>query len=172
MVIDSRMSLSELQRALEREEAANPARRALRGRSFAWLGDVTLLAQRLTGMPIAFISVLDSSTAHFVAQRGAQLVPEPRAAMLGHLVAESHRPVVIRDAAADSRLAGYAAVHHGLRTYVGVPFGHQPDSPVAFALCVADEEPREEAAEAVEALEALARLTERALERLPATAAQ
>ena len=165
MTLAPKMSLLELQQWLEDKERAQPARYPLTDGDMDWLSDVTQLARELTSAPIAFVSVLDASTTHFVAAQGADLKSERRRNTLCDLVASTGNAVVIADALAEPALARFPAVQHGLRSYIGVPIAHNADAPLAFALCVADTSARPDAADGVHALQRLARVAQRALSR-------
>lgn len=169
MTLAPNMSLLELQQWLEDKERAQPARYPLTDTDMQWLSDVTQLARELTSAPIAFVSVLDASTTHFVASQGAGLGlglrSERRRNTLCDLVASTGNAVVIADALSEPALARFPAVQDGLRSYIGVPIAHDADAPLAFALCVADTSARPDAADGVHALQRLARVAHRALSR-------
>lgn len=156
------MSLTQFQDHLEAEDRAHPARRVARDTSLTDMQDVTLLARQLTGMPMAAVCVTDSRSTHYIAQRGFSDAPESRQSSLGGRVAELQQPVVVCDAAAQPRWRDCPAFKRGLRAFVGVPLG-PADGPVTIALCVADDQPRPDAAEKVPLLESLARLVTRTL---------
>lgn len=156
------LSLTDFTSLLE-EQAARP-RAASRPCGWSeWVADVTLVAQQLTGMPVAFVSLLDTTTTTFLGARGAELAPRPREATLCDVVARTRAPYVVADAAADPSLLGHPAVSElGTRSYVGVPLPDE-DGSVSFALCVADGVPHEDAQSMVEPLAALARVALRAM---------
>ena len=156
----SSLSLTDLTALLE-EQVSRPRSRRLDGWS-AWVGDVTLVAQQLTGMPVAFVSLLDATTTTFLGARGVDLPPQPRGATLCDVVARTRAPYVVTDAAADPELREHPTVQQGLKSYVGVPIPDQ-DGTVSFALCVADGVPHEDAERLVEPLSALARVALRAM---------
>ena len=121
-------------------------------------------AQQLSA-PIAAVSILDRDRQWFAARIGLESEETPRAvSFCAHAVLSPHQPLVVFDAARDSRFAGNPLVvgPPGIRFYVGMPLVSR-DGYALGALCVIDLSPRTEACN-LHALRALAHEAERIIE--------
>jgi diguanylate cyclase (GGDEF)-like protein len=122
------------------------------------LDDIAALAARLTGAPIALVSLLDGQRQWFKARVGLEATGTPRdQAFCGYAILNDAM-LQVPDAAADPRFNDNPLVTGAaeIRFYAGVPL----INPQGFALgtlCVIDHKPRELDAEQRETLTALAR---------------
>lgn len=154
----------------ENEAARLAALRAYEALDSNWedgLGGVTELACRLLRVPAAQVSLIEADTQFARAQRGVDLPRLPRAdSFCAHAILDPEgRPLVVRDAQADTRFADNPLVtgEAGLRFYMGMPLVN-PDGYALGTLCVCDQQPREVPAEDEAALRALARMVVTTLE--------
>jgi diguanylate cyclase (GGDEF)-like protein len=116
------------------------------------------LAARLTGTPIAAISLIDADRQWFKARVGLAAEEAPRAqSFCAHAILTPSEPLVVPDATADARFADNPVVtgEPGIRFYAGVPLVN-PEGQALGALCVVDHTPRELPAEQLDALVTLA----------------
>jgi diguanylate cyclase (GGDEF)-like protein len=128
--------------------------------------EIVKLAARLTGMPIALISLLDADRQWFKARVGLELAETPRDhAFCGHAILTPGQPLLVADATQDPRFADNPLVTGapGFRAYAGVPLC-TPEGHALGTLCVLDHVPRQLSPEATQTLAALARTVVTTLE--------
>jgi diguanylate cyclase (GGDEF)-like protein len=128
--------------------------------------EIARLAARLTGCPIALVSLVDADRQWFKARHGLDTTETPRdVAFCAYAILNPERPLLVPDAAKDRRFAGNPLVTGpiGLRAYAGVPLVN-PEGFALGALCVMDRRPRRLTADQVEILVGLARSAATALE--------
>ncbi|EKV27576.1 Histidine kinase A [Caenispirillum salinarum AK4] len=104
---------------------------------------MTDLAATLCDTPIALVSLVDKSRQWFKARRGLEPQETPREyAFCGHAIAAAE-PLVVEDAAADSRFADNPLVTGapGIRFYAGCPIV-AGDGALLGTVCVIDRVPR------------------------------
>ena len=125
----------------------------------AAIDEVVRLAARLSGCPIALVSLVDRDRQWFMARTGLEAQETPRdGALCAHAILTPTQPLAVEDAAQDPRFVDSALVtgEPHVRAYLGVPLvsigGH-----ALGTLCVIDRTPRRHDAETVQALEVLAR---------------
>lgn len=120
--------------------------------------DVVALAALLFEAPIAYVSLVDETRQWFKSAYGFSPVETPRTdSFCVHALAMAD-PLVVPDAAADSRFANSPLVtdHPGIRFYVGVPLRLE-DGVVLGTLAVADIRAREPEAKQLQSLKVLSR---------------
>jgi hypothetical protein len=105
---------------------------------------ITRLAQRLFGVPIAAITLLDRDTQWIKSQVGFPQDSTPRADAFCNFTVADPGTTVIEDAAQDSRTAGSAFVNGDphVRFYAGHPLCAGADQRVG-TFCIIDRQPRE-----------------------------
>jgi serine phosphatase RsbU (regulator of sigma subunit) len=124
--------------------------------------DLAALAATITGVPRAFITVLDDERSYWksaigVGEPGVGERFSPAHESPCHLIVATDRPLIVDDAARDERLAGIASVGRlGIGAWAGYPI-HSEDGQVLGALCVLDSAPRAWTRAHREALAVLAR---------------
>jgi PAS domain S-box-containing protein len=122
--------------------------------------DLTRLAGRICGTPIALVSLVDANRQWFKSHYGLDVLETPRdGTFCAHGIMQ-HDVLIVPDARADARFATSPLVTHDpqIRFYAGVPLV-TPDGYALGMLCVKDHVPRELAPGQIEALCALGRLT-------------
>ncbi len=127
--------------------------------------DIATLAARLTGTPIALISLIDAERQWFKARVGLDASEVPREqSFCSHAILGSD-PMVVDDLCADARFADNPLVcgPPNLRFYAGVPMVNT-DGLALGSLCVIDRERRDMPPEQRETLAALARTAMTTLE--------
>ena len=128
--------------------------------------DIARLAARLTGRPIAMVSLTDADRQWFKARYGLEATEAPRdIAFCAHAILNPEQPLVVPDLTLDPRFADnplLQAPHH-LRSYAGVPLVN-PEGFALGTLCVIDHAPRPTTPEELEILGGLARSVSTALE--------
>ena len=124
------------------------------------------LAQKLLGMPLAAVTVLDGDREWMITQQGLDADEFPRdEALCAHAILEPDRPMVIPDIEDDPILGAHPAVQAGIRFYAGIPIHAAGDQPVG-ALCVMDRSPRTLSPEQEEMLGLIAVAIEGAVRRM------
>lgn len=121
--------------------------------------EVVRLAARLSGSPMAMVSLVDQDRQWFLARVGLETRETPRDhALCAHAILDPSRPLAVTDALHDPRFADSPLVSGapGVRGYLGVPLMSAGGHPLGV-LCVVDRTPRDHDAETVRALEVLAR---------------
>lgn len=135
--------------------------------------DFVLLATRLCGTPMAYISLIDHDRQWFKARTGGGPDETPRSiALCSHAIAQ-REVFVVEDTHADVRFAGNPLVTGAphIRFYAGAPLV-TPEGHAVGALCVADHVARQLSAGQIESLAALARHVVSQLELRRATLRQ
>ena len=121
--------------------------------------DVTALVARICDAPIAVINLIDADRQWFKSEVGLKAEETPLANSFCRHVLYEEGALVVPDAAADPRFAGYPQVADGgIRFYAGVPLTTEEGLPLG-ALCVLDTRSRPEGLDALQTqtLEVLAR---------------
>ena len=127
---------------------------------------IARLAARLTGRPIALVSLTDADRQWFKARYGLEATEAPRGiAFCAHAILNPDQALVVPDAAVDARFADNPLVqgHPPIRSYAGVPLVN-PEGFALGTLCVIDHAPRPTTEEELELLGGLARSVSTALE--------
>ncbi len=120
--------------------------------------DLTALARRICGTPIAMVSLVDAGRQWFLSRQGIDATETPRdISFCGHAIL-GDGAFVVGDALADARFAGNPLVvgEPRIRFYAGVPLV-SPGGHALGTLCVIDHEPRTLDAGQLQGLEALSR---------------
>jgi diguanylate cyclase (GGDEF)-like protein len=128
--------------------------------------DIVALAARLTGSPIALISLIDADRAWFKARVGLDAAECPRdRAFCAHALLDPHNPLEVGDTTADPRFAENPLVCGApdIRAYLGVPLV-TPEGHALGTLCVMDKRPKPHDPEAVASMQTLARAVSASLE--------
>jgi len=119
--------------------------------------DLTKLAARLCGTPIALVSLLDASRQWFKSRVGLDACQTPREqAFCGYAILKDE-PLIITDAAQDERTCDNPLVtsEPGIRFYAGIPLLLSTGEALG-TLCVIDLAPRQITVRQIEDLKALA----------------
>ncbi|MFT8245956.1 putative bifunctional diguanylate cyclase/phosphodiesterase [Roseomonas sp. BN140053] len=127
--------------------------------SEAAFDDLVALAARLTGSPIALVSLVDADRQWFKARHGLNVQETPRDhAFCAVTVLSSGQPLVVEDTTADPRFRNNPFVTGApeIRAYLGVPL-IDAEGFALGSLCVIDRVPRPFDADAVDSLRTLAR---------------
>ncbi|MFJ1468165.1 PAS domain S-box protein [Massilia orientalis] len=132
---------------------------------------VTRLATRLLGVPIAVFSLVDKDRQWFKSRVGLDVQQTSReVAFCAHAILQS-APLVVPDATADPRFEGNALVHGdpNIRFYAGIPIrsagGH-----ALGTLCAMDSRPRQLSADDLQALRDLADIVTKEIQHREALA--
>ncbi|MDH3533783.1 MAG: sensor domain-containing diguanylate cyclase [Gammaproteobacteria bacterium] len=131
---------------------------------------ITRMAQRMFGVEICLISLVDSQRQWFKSKQGLDACETPRnISFCGHAIL-SEEVMVITDAATDSRFADNPLVTDGpnIRFYAGCPI-RGPDRHRIGTLCLIDPAPRDFSADDQLMLQDLAQLVEDELALLSQT---
>lgn len=121
--------------------------------------DLTQLASKLVGTPIALISLVDKDRQWFKSRVGIDAMETPRdQAFCAHAILNPKAPLVVPDARQDDRFSDNPLVtdQPGIRFYAGAPLLDYDQMPLG-TLCVIDTVPRIVSKEQLETLDALAR---------------
>ena len=125
---------------------------------------MTLLAARLFGVPIAFVSLIDRDRQWFKAKVGFDLCESSRqASFCAHAILQDE-PLVIPNALLDPRFADnpFVATEPFLRFYAGHPL-RAPKGEKVGTLCIADTKPHDFSAGELDLLRQLGTMVEREL---------
>lgn len=128
--------------------------------------NITRLAAKLSGQPIALVSLVDARRQWFKSRVGLDVSETHRdLAFCAHAILDKHRPLVVSDATQDARFADNALVtgEPDIRSYAGVPLV-SPEGHALGTLCVIGREVRHLDADMLDTLTALARTVETTLE--------
>jgi diguanylate cyclase (GGDEF)-like protein len=130
--------------------------------------NIVRLAARLTGSPIALVSLVDADRQWFKARFGLdENVSETHRdlAFCAHAILDPSQPLIVPDATKDARFSDNALVTGApdIRFYAGVPLVN-PDGFALGTLCVIDRQPKEFAAEDLDTLSGLAQAVMTTLE--------
>lgn len=127
--------------------------------------EVTRLAAKICGTPIALVSLVDANRQWFKSRVGLDAAQTPRdMAFCAHAVTQSDL-LVVPDALADERFADNPLVtsEPHIRFYAGTPL-ITPSGHVVGTLCVIDRTPRQLSPDQIEALQVLGRQVVQLLE--------
>ncbi|MCL5050374.1 MAG: PAS domain S-box protein [Firmicutes bacterium] len=104
---------------------------------------ITQLARQVFDVPIALISLLDSSRQWFKSKQGIDIQQTPRCHAFCHYAVEADAELVVPDAKLDPRFVHNPLVTGAphIRAYAGVPI-HSPDGFALGTLCIIDTKPR------------------------------
>ncbi|WP_198375023.1 putative bifunctional diguanylate cyclase/phosphodiesterase [Neoroseomonas rubea] len=119
---------------------------------------IVRLAARLTGSPIALVSLVDAGRQWFKARHGLDAAETPREmAFCAHAILAPDRPFSVPDATADARFAGNPLVTGApdIRAYLGVPLVAQCGQAIG-TLCVIDRVARQHGPQEIEVISTLA----------------
>ena len=119
---------------------------------------IARIAGRLTGCPIALISLVDENRQWFKSHIGLDATETARdLAFCAHTIADPSRTMVVRDTRLDARFADHPLVikQPGIRFYAGVSLVN-PEGHALGTLCVVDRTPRELNVDTLAALQGLA----------------
>ncbi|HEY7112875.1 MAG TPA: EAL domain-containing protein [Thermoanaerobaculia bacterium] len=127
--------------------------------------DLAILASRISGTPMAAVSLIDADRQWFKARVGLEATETPRAiAFCAHTI-QQKSALVVPNAAKDDRFreSPLVKVKDGIRFYAGVPI-ITPDGHAIGTISVMDRKARTLEPEQIRALEALGRQAEKQLE--------
>ncbi len=125
---------------------------------------VTRLAQRVFGVPIALVSLIDADRQWFKSNQGLDATETPRdISFCGHAIV-GDRIMVVNDATGDERFCDNPLVcgDPNIRFYAGYPI-NAPDGAKIGTLCLIDSEPRDMSKEDLKLLRELGRMIEEEL---------
>ncbi|WP_191083738.1 sensor domain-containing diguanylate cyclase [Roseococcus microcysteis] len=130
------------------------------------LDDVVQLAARLTSMPMALVTLIDSDRQVLLARKGVDMSETPRdVSFCAHAILTPDQPMIVSDMSRDPRAADnpYVTGPPHLRAYLGIPLVNSEGYALG-ALCVLDEVVREHDANMVATMQSLARTVVTTLE--------
>lgn len=130
------------------------------------LDDVVQLAARLTSMPMALVTLVDSDRQVLLARKGIEISETPRdVSVCAHAILTPDQPLAVPDLTRDPRSADNPLVigPPHLRAYLGIPLVNSEGFALG-ALCVLDEVVREHDANMVATMQSLARTVVTTLE--------
>lgn len=125
---------------------------------------VTRLAQRVFGVPIALVSLIDADRQWFKSRQGLDAPETPRdISFCGHAIV-GDRIMVVNDATGDERFCDNPLVcgDPNIRFYAGYPL-NAPDGAKIGTLCLIDSEPRDMSQDDLRLLRELGRMIEEEL---------
>jgi len=104
--------------------------------------DIVILAARMSGMPIAFVSLIDGTRQWFKSKIGLEIQETSREISFCTHALEKGEPLIVEDAAKDQRFSHNPLVksHPGIRFYTGIPLLLKPGLALG-TLAVADTKP-------------------------------
>lgn len=128
---------------------------------------ITRLAQRLLGVPIALVSLVDADRQWFKSRQGLDALETPRSVAFCHHAIRGDDVMVVENAAEDPRFSSNPLVmgDPNIRFYAGAPV-RSPSGHCLGTLCVIDETPRSPSEEDLDALRDLASIAEGELTRM------
>ena len=121
--------------------------------------DLVALVARLTGTPIALVSLIDRDRQWFKARLGLDVAETHRDfAFCAHAILDPENPLIVPDTATDPRFEGNPLVTGApnIRSYLGVPLVN-PEGHALGTLCVIDRVPRDYDVTVVETVRTLSR---------------
>jgi diguanylate cyclase (GGDEF)-like protein len=121
--------------------------------------DLVALAARLTGSPIAIISLVDAERQWFKARHGLDVAETHRDhAFCAYTILDPNYPLVVEDATVDPRFRTNPLVtgEPGIRAYLGMPLVNSEGHALG-SLCVIDRVPRLYDAMSIDTMRTLAR---------------
>lgn len=124
----------------------------------AALDNLVRFAAKITGSPMALVSLVDAERQWFKARVGIDIAETHRdLSFCAHAILTPDKPLIVEDATTDPRFADNPLVTGGpqLRFYAGMPLV-SPDGHALGTLCVIDQRPRRMDADQREALIRLA----------------
>ncbi len=122
------------------------------------LNQLTALAARITGCPIALISLIDRDRQWLKSHYGLDVEESPRDdAFCAHTIMDADKVMLITDAMMDERFVfnPFVTGEPHIRFYAGVPL-HNGDKLAIGSLCVIDREPKELSEEQIKSLKDIA----------------
>ncbi|MEM6822800.1 MAG: histidine kinase dimerization/phospho-acceptor domain-containing protein, partial [Verrucomicrobiota bacterium] len=131
---------------------------------------LTRLAQKITGTPIALVSLVDDTRQWFKSKQGVTACQTDRSiSFCGHAIMED-APFIIENALEDPRFCDNPLVlgDPNIRAYAGIPL-RLPNGESAGSFCVIDTEPRPFAADQIAGLKDLAFITSEELSKVEFT---
>jgi Stage II sporulation protein E (SpoIIE)/GAF domain len=104
---------------------------------------ITRLAQRLFGVSVATVSLIDDRTQWYKSRQGIDVASSPRDATFCDHTIRATGSLVVEDLSRDARFAGHPSVTGGpaVRFYAGHPLQSPGGVPVG-TLCLIDQQPR------------------------------
>jgi diguanylate cyclase (GGDEF)-like protein len=128
--------------------------------------DLTRVAAKLTGSPIALISMVDADRQWFKSRHGLDATETPRSlAFCAHAILYPNQQLIVPDATQDARFANNPLVTGdlGIRAYAGTPLV-TPEGHALGTLCVIDTVHRQFTEDQLDTLRSLTRTVQTTLE--------